>query len=136
MEKEENMKHRRYLILFIVLSLAFFITGCAAKTKQTTDCDMTGSMSTEADCDMNNSPKVFTLAELAKYNGKDGKPVYIGVNSVVYDVTSYDKWQEQLFTSSNDSIAAGRDLSQYVTNIETSKKLLDNLPRVGAFLRK
>lgn len=131
------MKQRSHIILFIVLSIALFTTGCTAKTKQTTDCDMTGSsMSTEADCDMNNSPKVFTLAELAKYNGENGKPVYIGVNSVVYDVTSYDKWKEQLFTSSNDSIVAGRDLSQYVTNIETSKKLLDNLPRVGAFLRK
>ncbi|UZQ48886.1 cytochrome b5 domain-containing protein [Clostridium kluyveri] len=130
------MKQRSYLIIFIVLSMAFFITGCTVKTKQTTDCDMTGSMSTEADCDMNNSPKVFTLAELAKYNGENGKTVYIGVNSVVYDVTSYDNWQEQLFPSSKDSIAAGRDLSQYVTNIETSKKLLDNLPRVGAFLRK
>ncbi|MGE5552143.1 MAG: cytochrome b5 domain-containing protein [Bacteroidota bacterium] len=30
----------------------------------------------------------FTRAELAQYNGENGKPAYVAVNNVVYDVTT------------------------------------------------
>lgn len=30
----------------------------------------------------------FTRAELAQYNGQNGKPAYVAVNNTVYDVTT------------------------------------------------
>ncbi len=36
--------------------------------------------------------KEFTIEELALYNGRDGKPAYVGVNGNVYDVTNKPVW--------------------------------------------
>ncbi len=35
-----------------------------------------------------NPDRRFTRAELAQYNGLNGKPAYVAVNNVVYDVTT------------------------------------------------
>lgn len=35
----------------------------------------------------------FTPDELAEYNGKDGKPVYVSLNGIVYDLTAAFLWQ-------------------------------------------
>jgi len=36
--------------------------------------------------------KTFTLAELAKYNGKNGNRAYVAVKGKVYDVTDSPLW--------------------------------------------
>lgn len=36
---------------------------------------------------ISNSSRSFTRAELAQYNGQNGKPAYVAVNNTVYDVT-------------------------------------------------
>lgn len=37
--------------------------------------------------DVSNPSRRFTRAELAQYNGQNGKPAYVAVNNIVYDVT-------------------------------------------------
>jgi predicted heme/steroid binding protein len=37
--------------------------------------------------------KTFTLAELAEFDGKNGKPVYVAYQGKVYDVSESDQWQ-------------------------------------------
>ena len=36
-----------------------------------------------------NGFKEFTPAELAKFNGKEGRPAYVAVHDFIYDVTPY-----------------------------------------------
>lgn len=36
--------------------------------------------------------KDMTLAELAQFNGRDGKPAYVAYNGVIYDVTESAMW--------------------------------------------
>lgn len=36
--------------------------------------------------------KTFTLAQLAQYDGQNGKPAYVAVDGVVYDVTNSPAW--------------------------------------------
>ena len=37
--------------------------------------------------------KEFTLEELAKFNGADGKPAYFAYRGKVYEVTGSDTWE-------------------------------------------
>ena len=38
--------------------------------------------------------KIFTTAEVSKYDGKDGRPAYFVYKGKVYDVTSSDQWAD------------------------------------------
>jgi predicted heme/steroid binding protein len=38
--------------------------------------------------------RTFTLEELANYNGKDGKPAYVGLNGLVYDLSGIYAWDQ------------------------------------------
>lgn len=37
---------------------------------------------------VSNPSRSFTRAELAQFNGQNGKPAYVAVNNTVYDVTT------------------------------------------------
>lgn len=65
--------------------------------------------------------KEFTRAELANYNGDDGKPHYMAIDGVVYDITDA---QEKGISS--------RDLMQLVFGSSDHKEeLLKKLTVVG-----
>ena len=38
--------------------------------------------------------KKFSIDELRSFDGKDGKPAYVGYKGKVYDVTGSDQWLE------------------------------------------
>jgi predicted heme/steroid binding protein len=38
--------------------------------------------------------KKFTLSELSKFNGKNGRPAYVGYKGKVYDVTQSSQWSD------------------------------------------
>ena len=49
----------------------------------------------------------ITLEQLAYYDGKDGRPAYVAVKNVIYDVTGYKVWLD----GAHFGILAGTDAS-------------------------
>ena len=58
--------------------------------------------------------KTFTPKELARYNGKQGRPAYAAVDGTVYDLSSSDRWPEGEHVLCDLGARAGHDLSQEI----------------------
>lgn len=69
----------------------------------------------------------FTIEELAGFNGLDGKPAYVAVNGIVYDVSLEPTWAG----ASHFGILAGRDVTAQFSQCHKAIELLLKLPRVG-----
>lgn len=76
---------------------------------------------------MNDDTKV-TPQELAQNDGKDGRPAWIAVDSVVYDATPSRLWRNGAHVRIHE---AGRDLTQALKAAPHPPDRLDKLPRVG-----
>lgn len=76
--------------------------------------------------------RVFTLTELAEFDGRGGKPAYIAVDGVVYDLSGSAIWLEGEHTPCNLGAMAGRDLSEELKQAPTSmRENLKRFPAVG-----
>jgi predicted heme/steroid binding protein len=70
----------------------------------------------------------FTLEELAEYDGSGGRPAYVAVNGIVYDVSLEATWGG----STHFNLYAGKDLTaQFNGCHEGNLEVLRNLPQVG-----
>jgi predicted heme/steroid binding protein len=69
----------------------------------------------------------LTLDELAAYNGKDGKPAYVAIKGVIYDVTNVPAWKNGMHKGNT----AGMDLTDVITKSPHGEGVLKNLPVVG-----
>lgn len=74
-----------------------------------------------------NSEKVFTPAELARYDGKDGNPAYVAINGTVYDVTNNAAWA----AATHFGLIAGRDLTNEFASCHAGQPILSSLKVVG-----
>lgn len=72
--------------------------------------------------------QTFTKEELAKFNGKDGKPNYIAHNGKVYDVSKSSLWDggehQGLHT-------AGSDITKDLSDAPHEEDVLERFPVVG-----
>lgn len=75
----------------------------------------------------NNPTREITLNELSEYNGSMGKPAYVAVNGIVYDVSNEASWGG----ASHFGLTAGRDLSSQFQNCHKNDNILTKLPKVG-----
>lgn len=71
--------------------------------------------------------RVFTLEELAQYNGKNGNPSYIAIKGVVYDVTNIAAWA----AATHFGLNAGNDLTIEFESCHGGTNILDKLTVVG-----
>ncbi len=71
--------------------------------------------------------KEFTTAELAEYNGADGKPAYVAIDGVVYDLTNVPAWKG----GKHHGNVAGQDHSETILHAPHKKSVLAKLPVVG-----
>lgn len=72
--------------------------------------------------------RVFTIEELAQYDGSNEKPAYVAVNGIVYDVSLEATWGG----GTHFSLYAGKDLTPQFTGCHGGNlEVLRNLPKVG-----
>ncbi len=72
--------------------------------------------------------KTFTLEELKNYNGENGRPAYVAVNGVVYDVSQRIPWAG----GTHFGLVSGNDLSgQFMACHGGVRTVIEQLPVVG-----
>lgn len=70
----------------------------------------------------------LTLQELSQYNGQNGRPAYVAVDGVIYDVTNLPKWKGGMHNMHN----AGSDLTEEIkTKSPHGIVKLKSVPVVG-----
>jgi predicted heme/steroid binding protein len=72
----------------------------------------------------------FTVEELDKYNGENGKPAYVAIGGVVYDVSKIPAWK----TGKHFGLTAGQDLSEQFESCHGIIDILANSPKVGVIM--
>jgi predicted heme/steroid binding protein len=80
---------------------------------------------------LSGSERTFTLDELKKHDGKDGRPAYIAYKGKVYDVTEDYVWigGEHLGEHS-----AGQDLTKYMDDAPHGNDVLERVKAIGILI--
>jgi len=71
--------------------------------------------------------KKFSVRELSNFNGKSGKPAYIGFKGKVYDVTESSMWLD----GDHLGHAAGQDLTEEMEIAPHDTDVMDRMKIVG-----
>ncbi|MDD5666707.1 MAG: cytochrome b5 domain-containing protein [Actinomycetota bacterium] len=117
------------LLLFALLTAA--LAGCGGDGSGTAEPGNGGSAD---DGGAGPGPEVeaFTLAELAEFDGKDGRHAYVAVDGVVYDITGSDEWPEGDHAPCDLDAVAGKDLSEVLERSPARMRaLIEAMPVVG-----
>jgi predicted heme/steroid binding protein len=103
-------------------------TGAPTTGSAPTGATTTGSVSTQTTA----QTEVFTLNELARFDGSDGRAAYVAVDGVVYDVSASARWSGGTHSACNLGAMAGQDLSELIAKAPgTMRSLLAKMPVVG-----
>ena len=77
--------------------------------------------------------RTFTSEELAFYDGSSGRPAYVAVSGIVYDVTSLIRWAG----GTHFGMYAGKDLTIPFQGCHQGvQEVLRNVPKVGTLEQK
>jgi len=80
---------------------------------------------------MEDELKKFTLNELKKYDGREGRPVYIAYNGKVYDVSESFLWMEGDHQGQH---VAGKDLTDDMKLAPHGEEALERVKLVGVLV--
>lgn len=97
-------------LLVGALALALF-TGC----------------STNDNIDDGSNNTIFSIADLANYDGKDGAAAYIAFEGNVYDVTDVEGWED----GEHKGVLAGTDVSDDLADSPHTASIFSGLNIVG-----
>jgi predicted heme/steroid binding protein len=75
-------------------------------------------------------PKKFTQNELKEFNGKNGKPAYVGYKGKVYDATDSSQWID------GDHLGhlAGQELTEEMEIAPHGEEVMDKLKVIGVLV--
>lgn len=71
--------------------------------------------------------RIFTLEDLAYYNGTNGRPVYVAYKGIVYDVSNAPQWRG----GQHHGHTAGGDFTQILQFAPHGEGILRTFPVVG-----
>ncbi len=77
---------------------------------------------------MTTETRKFTLEELKKYDGKEGRPAYISYKGKVYDVSDNYLWVDGDHQGEH---AAGIDLTAHMSAAPHGEETLDRVKEIG-----
>jgi predicted heme/steroid binding protein len=80
---------------------------------------------------MEGAERKFTIDELKRYDGKDGRPVYIAYQGKVYDVTDSPLWTSGDHQGLHE---AGKDLTAEMSEAPHGEETLANMKVVGVLV--
>jgi predicted heme/steroid binding protein len=69
----------------------------------------------------------FTLEELGKFDGKEGRSAYVAFKDKVYDVTDSSQWLE----GDHLGHAAGEDLTEQMEIAPHDEEVMDRMKLIG-----
>lgn len=78
----------------------------------------------------------LTLEQLKEFDGKNGRPAYVAVNGVIYDLTLSRLWRGGEHNPSKGEAYAGRDLTDVLEKSPHGDKHLKEFPIVGHLITK
>ena len=81
-------------------------------------------------------PVPMTLEELAQFDGKEGRPAYVAVNGLVYDLTKCRYWKAGIHVKSPEEGIAGRDMTELLKRSQHGMKRVKGYPQVGYIVGK
>lgn len=109
--------NKRRIIVSLAMVFVLVLSACAGDDEPA----MT-------DADPNDLP-AMTLSELATYDGQDGRPAYIAVDGVVYDVTDDPAWGDGMH---HGRFEAGHDYSDEIRSVSPhGTSMLDRVEAVA-----
>ena len=105
------------------------VTTTAGTTAGTTTAMTTAAGTTAASQAENTAAGLeMTLEELSEFNGKDGKPAYVAVDGIIYDVSDSPAWKD----GGHNGFEAGKDLTEPIKNVSPHGVVkLENVPEIG-----
>ena len=112
------------IIAVLLLAVLLVLQGCTTTGSDSATPTPAATDTPAADT----GERTFTLEELAQFNGADGKPAYIAVDGVVYDVSDVSYWSG----GTHNGFTAGNDLTEEIKTISPhGVSKLTGLPVVG-----
>lgn len=76
--------------------------------------------------------KFLTLEELSEYDGTNGKPAYVAIDGLIYNVTGSQTWG----TGSHFGLYPGKDLSREFESCHVTKDVLEKYSQVAILKKK
>ena len=74
----------------------------------------------------------LTSEELRYFDGQDGRPSYVAVDGIIYNLTQSRLWRGGVHDPSEGQAKAGEDLSEVIKKSPHGKMILQGFPVVGS----